>query len=283
LRVVISHDVDHYETTEHICDLYVPKLMCRSALEALLGRVPVRAVCRRIVDAGMNRIGHLERLLRFNRDNGVPATVFVATASGRGITYGLATAGKVVDLALAMSMDVGLHAIAFEDASLVRVELDRLKVLTGGTWHGLRVHDIGPGSQDIRLEGDHLMPLAASGAAFSSSSFGAGRPKRVGGIWEFPILLMDSDLFTKEGRLQVVGLDVAKRTTEEALDAAAERGDEFASILFHDVNFSNGFPDQMAWYKWLIPHLRSRNVAVVSYREAIQSLDEADVVAGGRE
>jgi peptidoglycan/xylan/chitin deacetylase (PgdA/CDA1 family) len=281
LKVVISHDVDHFETKEHLHDLFVPKYMCRSALEALFGRISMRAVWRRTLDVATNRIGHLEALLDFNRENGVPATVFVATENGRGIRYGVDAAKKIVELATSMSMDVGLHAIAFEEAAAIRTELDRLGGLTGRRRHGLRVHDIGPGLRDIQLTGTHLLPLAASGAAFSSSSFGPGRPIRVGGFWEFPILLMDSDVFTKKGRLQAIGFAAARRETEEILEEAIEREDEFVSILFHDVYFSGGFPDHLAWYKWLIAHLRSRGIALVSYQEAVGSLDSAEAVLAG--
>ncbi len=273
MKIIVSHDIDHGRPSDHRRDLIVPKFLVRFGTGWLLGRTPWREVRQALQSLKTDAWDHVDELTDFDAANEVPSTFFVAVRQGRKLAYSTAQAEGWIARIRAKGFDVGLHGMDFRSPDDARREFELFTELVGVKPVGVRVHDIGLTGSSVHLSHSDLGNLKAAGHVFGSTTFDEIGPWSLGGFWEFPVHLMDCDLFSagQPWRKKTVGQ--ARLETIRRLTVAAERGVNFFSLLFHDTYFADYYRDYRDWYVWVIGYLRDSGYKLCSYRQAIKELN----------
>lgn len=63
-------------------------------------------------------------------------------------------------------------------------------------------------------------------------------------------------------------------TDLETVEKAEKGNINYLTILFHDRYFSNGFKSWKDWYIWCVNYFKNNAFDFISYRKAIQELEE---------
>jgi hypothetical protein len=266
VKIIISHDVDHLFWNDHLADLFYPKLWVRETLSFLRRRISAKEWALRMTLPFHYNLNHLRELMRFDKENGVPSTFFFGMENGLGISYSRKQALKAIRQVQAEGFAAGVHGIAYDDAAAIQAEYQAYGELTGRAPQGIRMHY-------VRRTDRTLPMLSAAGYAFDSTVFDKkagfyiGAPYRAGGMWEFPLAIMDTFL-PYNGK-------TIKEKTMDILHRAAEQNIGYCTILFHDTNFCAAYQVYFDWYRWLIGYCRKEGLGFLSYHEAILELETA--------
>jgi peptidoglycan/xylan/chitin deacetylase (PgdA/CDA1 family) len=237
VKVIISHDVDHMWAREHVRDLIVPKFIVRFGIEWVLGYTRWREVSLAVQSLWSGPWQHIEELMDFDEAHGVPSTFFVAVANGRKLCYGLADAREWIARIRSRGFDVGVHGIEYKQADKTRDEHARFREIAGRDFIGVRFHNIGFSPSSVQLSDSDVLNLKRVGYSFSSTTFGDMGPWSSDTFWEFPIHLMDGDIFRVGRPWKNRTPEQMKESTVKRLSDAAARGVSFFSLLFHDGFF----------------------------------------------
>ncbi|MBE0600701.1 MAG: hypothetical protein IH607_02870, partial [Firmicutes bacterium] len=116
MKIILSHDVDHLSGSDHLSDLFYPKLWVRETLNALRRRISWKEWALRMAIPFHREIHHLEELMRFDREHGVPSTFFFGMENGLGLSYGRQKALRAIRRVRGEGFFAGVHGIAYEDA-----------------------------------------------------------------------------------------------------------------------------------------------------------------------
>lgn len=273
MNVIVSHDVDHITAWEHSRDLILPKHVARNLIECGLGRISPGEAARRFRDIVRNRWNNIADLMEFDRDKGVPSAFFFGVRNGLGLSYTLDDAKLWMDRVASGGFAIGVHGIAFERPEDIRREHDVFAAATGLGSFGIRMHY-------LRRNAATLANLEKTGYSFDSTLHGLESPFKVGGMWEFPLHIMDGDIMCGNGRWQDRTLEQAMDATKAVLDAAADRGIEYFTVLLHDRYFSESFRTWKRWYAWAIDFLKGSGCRFVGYDEAVRELEKGALPTG---
>lgn len=265
MKIIISHDVDHITVWEHKKDWIIPKFIVRSFIEFALGVIASSELKERLKSLVEDQWQNLEALMRFDRDNGVPSTFFVAVSNGRGLSYSTSQAEYWIKKILSQGFDVGVHGIDYKNYANIKKEYEIFSDVSGLEEFGIRMHYLASSNCTLKL-------LNKCGYFFDSTTYELSNPYRVGELWEFPLHIMDGHILCKGNRWQVRNLGQAQATTQRIMEEASNRGIKYFSILFHDRYFSESFKTWKSWYMWLIEHLKANQKEISSYRNAIEEL-----------
>jgi len=265
MKVIISHDVDHLHWSDHLADLFYPKLWVRETLRFLRRRISAKEWALRMMIPFHRDLHHLGELMRFDRENGIPSTFFFGMEKGLGMSYGRKQALRAIRRVQAEGFATGVHGIASDDAIGIQAEYDAYQALTGCAPRGIRMHY-------VRYADSMLQTLSDVGYAFDSSIFHkkAGccviAPYRVGGMWEFPLTIMDTYLPYHTQKIKETTLEILKRADEQKLG--------YCTILLHDTNFCAAYPVYKEWYRWLVGYCRQAGFGFTDFEEAIKELNK---------
>ncbi len=263
MKIIISHDVDHLHGTDHLADLYYPKLWVRETLQLLRGRIPAATWARRMAIPLHRDINHLAELMRFDRDNGIPSTFFFGMDKGLGMSYNRQKAQKAIMAVQDAGFATGVHGIAYEDDTAMQAEYQAFTALTGAPPQGIRMHY-------VRRSANTLQSLSTIGYAFDSTEFDKTKgycikaPYPVGAMWEFPLTIMDSYLPYHAQEAKTLTMDILRQT------AAKDIG--FCTILLHDTNYGSAYPVYRDWYHWLTDYCQQQGHSFISFQDAIEEL-----------
>jgi len=265
MRAIVSHDVDHITILEHALDAFVPKQTLRSFIELCSGLVTGAEFIERLGRVVRNRGNNLLDLLRFDRETGVPAVYFVAVAKGKNLGYGLKRAAGAIAIIKEYGFEVGLHTTSGWDIAKLKIERENFQRLVGPELFGVRAHYLADGF-------DRNSCLTEIGFLYDSSELSEAAPYVVGGIWEFPVHIMDSVLFENGKRWQSISFREARERTRHAIARLDQAKVSHMTILFHDYYFCTAFRSFFDWYRWLIDFLRRERYSLVNYRNALRKL-----------
>lgn len=265
MKIIISHDVDHITAFEHK-NLIIPKHLLRSIIEITSGYISPYEFWNRIKDILNNKWHNLESLMEFNKKNKIPSTFFFGVKNGVGLDYLLEDALFWIQKVMHEGFDVGVHGIAYDNYTGIKGEYDIFKKITGLNKFGIRMHY-------LRRSNETLDFLNKSGYIFDATLNRLEHPFKVGELWEFPLHVMDGHVFFKKGKWQDQTLVQAKNETERLLNKSAESGLKYFSLLFHDCFFCDSFQAIKNWYIWLIDYCLCNEINFISYRKAIQELE----------
>jgi hypothetical protein len=266
VKIIISHDVDHITVGEHSRDLIVPKIIVRNTLELIMLRISPADFIRRFGDLLRNKWQNIAELTKFNLEHGVPSTFFIGINNGVGLSYRRSHAEKWIQWAINHDTSVGIHGIAYRHFEEIKDEYDLFSRISKKDKIGIRMHY-------LRLTPETLQHLAKSGYTFDSSVRQMTGPYKVGDMWEFPLHLMDGDLFYHGKRYQNRSLKQVKSETIEHLKNAEKMGIPYFSVLFHDRYFCKAYSGWLEWYKWLVLYAQENGYTFVGFEKAVAELE----------
>jgi len=268
MKTIISHDVDHITVWEHNKDLIIPKFLVRSSIELVRKSISVKEYLRRLKDILNNKWQNLEELMIFDKENRINSTFFVGVSNGLGLSYSLKNAQYWIKNILKEGFDVGVHGIAYNNLDDMKKEYDLFKQISGQEKIGIRMHY-------LRSDKTTLELLSKTGYYFDSTLYELDNPFKIGDLWEFPLCLMDGYIINKNSRYQNQNLKQVKDTTKEIIEEAFRKNLKYFTVLFHDRYFSDSFWTWKEWYIWLIEYLRENKIEFISFKEAVEEMDNA--------
>jgi len=265
MEVLISHDIDHITVTEHYKDLIVPKYLARNTIELFLGYLPVKQYTMRFTELFTNKWQQIDELMDFDEDKGVPATFFVGTNNGLGLSYSIKQAEKWIKRIIKRGFEVGVHGIAFDNYQAIEREFKIFKTISGLNDFGIRMHY-------IRNNANTLEFLNKAGYIYDSTIYALKDPYKVNNMWEFPFHIMDGYVICGNQRWQTRTFKQVKENTKKIIEQAHNGNLQYLNILFHDRYFHDSFGIWKDWYMWLIDWLKENNFRFINYKTAIKSL-----------
>lgn len=268
IRVIVSHDVDHLFAKDHwFRDLIYPKMWIRTTIELIRHSITLKEWWLRNTSCFRKNRHHINELMDFDEQHGVPSTFFFGMSRGLGMSYKPDEAKSVIQSVYERSFAVGVHGIEYQNRDKMQQEYNTFVRITGFEPCGIRMHY-------VRFGETTFEKLSRIGYPFDTTEFnkadGGTRkaPYKVGRMWEFPLTIMD-------GYLPQTFIEAQKKTIE-ILNMCVKEGLQYISILFHDYQFCDDYMDIRKWYEWLIEYLeKSESFSFISYAEAIEQLEEA--------
>jgi len=266
MKVIISHDVDHLFRDDHYKDLIYPKIWIRETLSFLQHKITFREWCLRVSTTVQKVRHHIDEVMEFDCQHGVPSTFFFGMTKGLGMSYKKERAVPVILNVRDNGFEVGLHGVAFEDLEEMQQEYQIFKDCSGQVPAGLRMHY-------VRHKQGTFEKLSQCGYCYDSTEFDkiegccVKAPYKVKAMWEFPLTIMDSYL--------PYSFPKAKERTLELLKKAEENKIGYVCILFHDYQYSDAYSQTKKWYEWVIRFLeQKKGYQFISYQDAIIELEE---------
>ena len=267
MKIIISHDVDHLDATDHLTkDLILPKLWVRSFLHLCAGKISFRTFWYRLTVLFRNRMNRTEEVMEFDRAHGIPSVFFFGMDSVLGMSYSQRKAKPVIQRVMAAGFDAGVHGVDYQNMERMQREHDDFAALSGTASFGIRNHY-------VRFDDATFQNMARAGYLYDSTWFSKQRlelraPYKVGQMWEFPLHIMD-------GYICAPGhLEEGLQATFSAIRQAEEQGMPYCTILFHDYQFDDRFDPQMKrWYEDTIRFCEEQHYEFISYRDAIKELE----------
>jgi hypothetical protein len=265
-KVIISHDVDHITVFEHYKDLIIPKFLIKSTIEKLIGVITWKEYFLRYKRIFENKWQNINELMEFNKKNNIPTTFFLGMNNGMYLSYSLKEAILWVNKIKQKEFDVGVHGIEFKDFDIMKKEYENL--------YSIIKDDIGIRMHYLRYDENTFNNLSKIGYLFDSTYLKDINPFKIGKMWEFPLHIMDGHIFYEDARYTTKSLVYYKEKTIKRLNELKNKNINYITILFHDRYFDDSFRIWKEWYIWLIKYLKNNNYTFISYKKAIQELEE---------
>ncbi len=262
MKIIVSHDVDHLDASEHAGDGIRLKFAVRTLLEVAAGRTGIPEAARRAGSLRRGRWHRIPEVMDHDERNGIPSTFFFGMAEGLGLSYSPEAAEPWIRQAMSRGFGTGVHGIAYDDPGAIREERDRFRAVSGLEGFGIRMHY-------LRNSPDTAVLLASAGYAFDATLGRTGNPRIVAGMPVFPVHLMDGwVLQSGPFGMQAGDRERVRRDTRDTIRREAESGTEYFSLLFHDRYYSDEFPAWKSWYEETIEYLRSEGHTFTGYDRA---------------
>lgn len=270
MKVIVSHDVDHIKVFEHKNDLIIPKFFIRTFIELGLGYISHQELKFRLLDFINNKWNNIKELMKFDKENSIPATFFIGVSKGGGLSYSLIDAETLIKRIIQEGFRVGIHGVSFDNFDKMKLEYEKFKKISGLDKFGIRIHNLNTNSKTFEM-------LEKIGYLYDSSSYGIKNPFKAGNLWEFYVCLMDVYLVSTNSKYQNRTLKQIKDATKRCLDKAFNKNILYFTILFHDRYFSDSFKTLKEWYIWLIEYLIKNKFAFISFEEAMEELKNKEM------
>ncbi len=269
MKVIVSHDIDHLTAWEHRTDLVIPKFIVRSLIEFSTGMISFSECSKRIKELIENKWHNIEELMAFDKEKKVSSTFFIGMNNGLGLSYSIKDAGHWLKKIMNEGFDIGVHGICYNEIEGMKKEFEMFNDISGLTEFGIRMHYLRKDSKTS----EHLDNI---GYVFDTSITDIKSPFKVGGMWEFPLHIMDSNVIYQEKKWQNKNLKEIKDHTLYEFERIYKKNIDYMTILFHDRYFSNGFVVWREWYVWLIEWIKQNSFEFISYRNAINELENIE-------
>lgn len=267
MKIIISHDVDHLHSTEHIFhDLIIEKFWARAVLHLLQKKISFHTFLNHLIYPFLKRYERIDEVMAKDSEFHIPSTFFLGMEKGLGMAYGHKKAAKFIKHIIDSGFEAGVHGIDFENMAQIQKEYDEYAKIVPERKFGIRMHY-------VRFNQDTFQMLNQAGYLFDSTEFNKKEsnykgPYKVANMWEFPLNLMDSYII-KRGYL-TEGIDATKKAIKEA----EELGLPVFTILYHDGFYNSAvYPDEKAWYDWLLNYLKENHYEFISYVDAVDELE----------
>jgi len=266
MKIIISHDVDHISSIEHLKDMFLPKYFVRNTFEFISGSITLSEYAKRIAIVFRNKFNNIEELVNFDKSFSFDSTFFLAVNNALSLSYSKAEAEKWAVFILENGIKTGIHGINYDTHDGIIREKKVFGDLTGQNYFGIRMHY-------LRLNEQTLSNLDKAGYMFDSTVFSLTNPYKIGQMWEFPVCLMDSSIIYGNSNFQSKTLDEIKKESILSLEKAKQLGIRYYTIVTHDFYFSDAFKKWKDWYIWLIEYLKVNDYEFVSFNKAINELE----------
>lgn len=267
MKIIISHDVDHLYVSDHwLKDLFIEKLWVRSLIQLIKREINIKTFLYRLLIPFHNRMHRIDELMDYDKEHQIPSIFFFGMANALGISYSRIKAKPIIERLIYNGFDVGVHGISYQAINEIRKEHDEFKNISGMKSFGIRNHY-------VRFDKDTFIKQSEVGYLFDSTWFDREQkkykmPYKVGGMWEFPLYIMDV-YSCKEGKRED---SIIK--TKKQLRNLEKKGIAYCTVLFHDMYFNEKFsPELKKWYMEIIKYCEESEYEFISYRKAIEELE----------
>ena len=267
MKIIVSHDVDHLYATDHIFrDLILEKLWVRSFLHLCQKKISLKTFWYRLTLLFHNRMHRIDEVMEFDRAHGVPSVFFFGMDSVLGMSYSQEKAAPVIRHVMDQGFDVGVHGVDYQDSKKIQAEHDAFCNISGLTAFGLRNHYVR--FNDKTFEKMNQADYLFDSTWFNKKELDIRAPYKVGNMWEFPLHIMDGYI------CNVGNLEQDLQDSFSAIRKAEELGMPYCTILFHDYQCDDRYDPQMKhWYEETILYCQKQGYEFISYRDAIQELE----------
>lgn len=267
MKIIISHDIDHINAWEHYKDLIIPKFIIRNTFELFTGVITLKEFLLRKKSLITNKWQNIDELIQFNKQNNIPATFFIGVNNGMYLSYPLTKATFWCKKIINSGFDVGVHGIAYSNLNKIKEEFEIFKKISQKNKFGIRMHYL---RNDLKT----IENLSEAGYFFDTTIHkDKESPYKINQIWEFPLHIMEGDIFYQGRNTETKSLDVIKNSTLNIVDSYAKKNIPYLTILFHDRYFDNSYAKWKEWYIWLINYFMKNNYEFISYTEAVNELE----------
>lgn len=267
MKIIVSHDVDHVSSYEHLSDWIIPKYIGRAGVELLKGSIGSGQFATRMFETLTGRWNFIRELAAFDSEIGIRSTFFFAVGHGMGLTYKSEAARKLLDIVVAEGHDVGIHGIARDTSANILDERLRFESIYGRPCNGQRMHY-------LHTDPSLLKSLSKAGFIYDSSFRGDGLVHKNFGLWSFPVHLMDGDVMFRGKRYQTVSARDAIYATQNRIETLGKAGVNYLSLLFHDRYYSLGHAAWREWYQEILRWAIRQRIDFCSYEEAVKELEK---------
>lgn len=267
MKIIISHDVDHIDSTDHLFkDLILEKMIVRSFWQLVHHQINKKTFFYRVTMVFHKRMNRIDELMEFDKRNGIPSVFFFGMQNALGMSYKIKKVEPLIKNVLQNGFDVGVHGCDYLSLENIKMEHDKFEAISNIKEFGIRNHY-------VRFDDETFEKMNKAGYLFDTTQFNREKaelvgPYKVGNMWEFPLHIMDGYV-CKQGYLQE-GLDETYHLIEEA----DQKKVRYCTILFHDYQYDDRFdPQRKEWYEKTIDFCKKKGYEFVSYREAIKELE----------
>ncbi len=267
MKIIVSHDIDHLSFWEHRADLILPKSLLRALIELGNGSISIKECMLRYSEVFSKRMHYLPELMDFNSKHRVPATFFMGMDNALGLNYSKEDAAPWIRKIIENGFDVGVHGIAFDSLTGLKKEFSDFKLISGLENFGVRMHY-------LRQDKNTLFSLEQAGYVFDSTEYKNEGPFKIGGMWEFPLHIMDSYMIQNGKAFQHVSLEAIKKKTKEKMELIQSLHLPYLTLLFHDRYYCDAYGSWKEWYEWCILYLKKEGFEFISYQNAIKELEK---------
>lgn len=267
MKIIITHDVDHLFSSDHLTDLIYPKLWVRETLKYHKRQITFEEWQLRMFSPFKKERHNIFKLLSYEKKRNIPSTFFFGMNRGLGLSYKAKKAIPIIKLLLESDVTVGVHGIAYKNLDKINKEYETFKQLIGIYPLGIRTHY-------VRYNENTFQNFSKVGYLFDSSEFDKNKrycikaPYKVGDMWEFPLTIMDGYL--------PYNFNDAKKQTIKILEEAQKCHIEYITILLHDYLFTDAYQQTVLWYKWLLEYFEKQEYEFISFQDAIKKLEARD-------
>lgn len=268
MKIIISHDVDHIYSKDHIFrDMIFPKLWVRSFIHFLQGKISFKTLWFRWTSIFEKNLNRINAVMEKDKQYGVPSVFFFGMRQGIGMSYKKEEAYDVIKNVEGNGFDVGVHGVAYEQYNQIEEEYADFKNIVQKSDFGIRTHY-------VRFDESTFDKMSRVGYLFDSSEFNKHEleikaPYKVNDMWEFPLHIMDGYIIPPGN------LEKAMNDTIHAIEKARKMSMPYCTILYHDYQYNEKtYPVEKAWYDWLLDYLKKEGYEFISYREAIKELNK---------
>lgn len=265
MKVIVSHDVDHLFLQEHLWDGALIKYGARAVMEWMNGVLTSKEAVLRLGDLFHKQWHHVDELMDFDQENGIPSTFFFGVNRGLGLNYSLAKAKPIIERVMARGFEIGVHGIEYKDEVMIKEEFNRFQNATNLTEFGVRMHY-------LRMDSNTLAKLSDTGYVFDSSEFVRSEPFCIGNMWELPLHIMDTKEFYEGKAWQYEKIDKIISNTKRKIENLQEEGVSYLSILFHDRYFCSSHKNYKQWYEAIVEFIQSLGVMFIGHSKVIKEL-----------
>ena len=267
MKIIISHDLDHLNVSEHFNDLIVPKFILRAKIELLTGKISIKEFLIRMSALFLLRWNRIDEIVAFNKLHNIPTTFFVGVNKGLGLNYSLKNAAIAIKKMQSLGCDVGVHGISYDNFDAVKNEFELFAKIIGHRNFGIRMHY-------LRTNADTLKHLSDAGYLFDATMHKFESTYHTFNFTEFPVHIMDGWMINNHKSWQANNLQQALDESKRLIDQGVKNKVDYFSILFHDRYFTNGFRTWKSWYTQLMEYLIQNNFQFTDYKSALADIKE---------
>ena len=263
MKIIISHDVDNLSVKDHLFkDWIILREISRSFSEFFRKKFPFSVLFRRLTEIFKRKAwSNLEELLKFDKENKINSTFFVAVAKGKVTNYSQRQAKQAIELIKKYGFDVGIHGICYNNYEKMKKEHEDFERISGLERFGMRMHY-------LKSDQETFENFAKLGYLYDTTvlSNNLEQKYKINGLIEIPFHIMDSRLL---GYRSNSTLEEVKEKIVKLLERAEKENKEYFAALFHDRRFSNHFPDIKNLYIWLIDYCKERGYKFINYKDLL--------------
>lgn len=212
--------------------------------------------------------------MAIDKAHGVKATYFFGMNQGLGLSYLPHEAKPYIELVTSNGFEAGVHGIVYDDYDGMKREFDTWTNLMGKAPECIRMHY-------VRYDEKTFERLSQLGYVYDSTEFYKKErktiraPYKVGGMWEFPLTLMEGYIVPTDEVIDEVSAETLKKATLSIIDELKEKDIHYLVVLLHDPNYCWFYGGVYEWYQWLLDYVKeSPELDFMSYREVIAHLEQ---------